>query len=499
MSVPPQPSTSGATFIPPSVEILSALLPQYEFHGLLGQGGVGAVYLARQISLDRMVAIKILPPLFEDQADEAARFLTEARAMAKLVHPHIVAGFDFGQTSEGHLFLAMEYVKGTDMHHAIRAGHMTADLAHQLIGQLCDALQYAHDNGIAHRDIKPANIMLTTDWQVKVADFGLAQNFKDGSAADDGLGTPDYAAPERFVAGAVVDHRADIYSLGVVIHEMLTGETPRQAAKRAGTNLPEAFIGPMSKCLMVDPSRRYQSAREVKAALALARHEEKRAAQPAPVHAVRVIRPRLMSRRSRMRSSGVVSSIAWAFACLLLVGGGAWFLLKNKNQPSEQELHTLAVSQLADLSSVDPELAAIKAEIESANHVPTGEAIDKQIASLNEKYAAALRREAATAPVADQVKMIEEAQRVEGSKVITFEADESALPNELKKLRGIYREQITLLETTHNNSVAAMKSALEERLQPLIESRQAVNDFAGAARAKALLENVPAPLKLHTS
>lgn len=326
-------------FITPSMEELGTLLPQYEFHSLIGMGGMGAVYLARQITLDRPVAIKVMPPVYEDQAAEAEQFIGEARAMARLVHPHIVAVYDFGQTPAGHLFLVMEYIEGTDLHRMIRAGSIDATLAHQIVGQLCDALQFAHDHGVAHRDIKPANIFVTRDHQVKVGDFGLARNLADLATDDDGMGTPDYASPERLVVGAKVDHRADIYSLGVVIHEMLSGETPRQAAKHGGAKLPAAFVGVMSKCLMVDPARRYQSAREVKAALAAARQSQKKA--PPPVHSQRpnVARaPVPMSARPVARQSPATSGfggIGWALACLMVVAGLGWLIWKNQNLPAD--------------------------------------------------------------------------------------------------------------------------------------------------------------------
>ncbi|MBX7211028.1 MAG: protein kinase [Verrucomicrobiaceae bacterium] len=319
-------------FAAPSLEELGVLLPQYAFHSLIGVGGMGAVYLARQISLDRPVAIKVMAPLYEDQAAEAAQFITEARAMAKLVHPHIVAVFDFGQTSAGHLFLVMEYIEGTDLHRLIHAGGVDAALAHGIIGQLCDALQYAHDHGVAHRDIKPANILITHDLQVKVADFGLAKDLTDTTAADDGMGTPDYASPERLVVGAQVDHRADIYSLGIVIHEMLSGETPRQAARHGGAKLPDAFVGVMSKCLMVEPARRYQSAREVKAALDAARRQAQRGAAPPAVRASQPMLPRQVVRHVPANSS--ISSLGWVVACLLLVGGAAWYWLTVGKQGS---------------------------------------------------------------------------------------------------------------------------------------------------------------------
>ena len=264
----PEPTSPSATGAQPwlSPAALTELLPQYEVERVIGVGGMGAVYLARQRSLDRWVALKLLPA--QDDAEAAVHFIREARAMARLVHPHIVAVYDFGQTTAGHFFLAMEYVDGGDLHRRTLAGEVTPERARKVIAQVCEALQFAHGQGVIHRDIKPANILITSDWQVKVADFGLARDLHAASAPEEAeYGTPDYVAPERCIAGAPVDHRADLYSLGVVIHELLTGKTPVAAGSRAGLGLPPGFAGVLSKCLMHDPARRYGSAAEVRRAL----------------------------------------------------------------------------------------------------------------------------------------------------------------------------------------------------------------------------------------
>ncbi len=264
----PEPAAPATAAAPPllSPAALTALLPQYEVERVIGVGGMGAVYLARQLSLDRWVALKLLPA--QDDAEAAGHFIREARAMARLVHPHIVAVYDFGQTTDGHFFLAMEYVDGGDLHRRTLAGEVSPERARKVIAQVCEALQFAHGHGVIHRDIKPANILITSDWQVKVADFGLARDLQAPSAPEEAeYGTPDYVAPERWTAGAAVDHRADVYSLGVVIHELLTGKTPAAAGSRAGLGLPPGFAGVLSKCLMHDPARRYGSAAEVRRAL----------------------------------------------------------------------------------------------------------------------------------------------------------------------------------------------------------------------------------------
>jgi serine/threonine protein kinase len=217
---------------PPAPEVLQAALPQYQVTALLGRGGMGAVYLGRQISLDREVAIKILPQHLEGaDGSFVERFKNEARAMAKLNHPGIVAVYDFGQTDAGLLYFVMEFVEGTDVQRMIsKQKRLKPDHAQAITAHVCDALAYAHERGLIHRDIKPANIMLSRDGAVKVADFGLAKavNTNATNLTQSGmvLGTLHYMAPESFILGAAVDHRADIYAVGVMLYQMLTGRLP---------------------------------------------------------------------------------------------------------------------------------------------------------------------------------------------------------------------------------------------------------------------------------
>jgi serine/threonine protein kinase/WD40 repeat protein len=334
----PQPPPEAADAAYPSLQELAYLLPQYEMHDIIGVGGMGAVYKARQAALDRWVAIKVLPIAAAESDEATQRFIKEARSMAKLVHPHIVAVFDFGQTHARHLFLVMEYVEGQDLHLRTRAGEITPQRAREVIAQLCDALQFAHDRGVAHRDIKPANILITNDWKVKVADFGLARDLTAQPNADEPeYGTPDYTAPERFIVGAVVDHRADIYSLGVVIHEMLTGKTPTAAGKDASKGLPDGFADVISKCLIGDPEERYQKASEVKIALLTATAEKQQQTNTAkktgpaprekiePPESYTSYRPSAFARLARL-----LGPIGWGLACMLLVGVFTWLMLKDK-------------------------------------------------------------------------------------------------------------------------------------------------------------------------
>ena len=229
---------------------------------------MGAVYRARQPALDRLVAIKVLPLEISVDEEVATRFRREARALARLQHPHIIAVHEFGTTSEGHLFFVMEYVEGTDLAALLRTGRLDVTQVLGVVRQVCEALQFAHTHGVIHRDIKPANVLVDAAGQVKVGDFGLARIAQPNEAAAEthtaALGTPDYTAPEQWRGQA--DHRADIYSLGVMFYEMLTGEVPHGVfdppSKKASV---DARLDPLVlRAMQEAPERRYQQAGELR-------------------------------------------------------------------------------------------------------------------------------------------------------------------------------------------------------------------------------------------
>jgi predicted Ser/Thr protein kinase len=255
----------------PTPAELQPLLPQLEILELLGQGGMGAVYKARQLSLDRLVAVKVLPAVVGADPAFAERFQREARALGRLNHPHIVAIYDFGQASGLYYFL-MEYVDGVNLRQAMRAGELRPEQALRIVPQVCEALQYAHDEGVVHRDIKPENILLDKRGRVKMADFGLAKLLGIGpgeltlTGTRQAMGTLHYMAPEQVEGARSVDHRADIYSLGVTFYEMLTGELPLGRFPLPSTKaavdirLDDVVLRTLEK----DPDRRYQHASDVK-------------------------------------------------------------------------------------------------------------------------------------------------------------------------------------------------------------------------------------------
>ena len=266
--------TPPAGFVPPDPAELAGQFPQLEILELLGQGGMGVVYKARQRQLDRLVALKILPPQIGRTEAFAERFTREARSLARLSHPRIVMIYDFGHTEAGLYYFIMEFVDGTDLRRVIQTGELSASEALNIIPQICEALQYAHEEGIVHRDIKPENILLNKKGQVRIADFGLAKLLDRPAAGPTSMltkvgqqmGTPHYMAPEQIEHPSEVDHRADIYSLGVVFYEMLTGELPLgrfdPPSQRAQVDV--RLDNVVLRTLEKEPERRYQHVSEVK-------------------------------------------------------------------------------------------------------------------------------------------------------------------------------------------------------------------------------------------
>lgn len=351
---------------------------QFHVIRMLGQGGMGQVYLARQLDMGRDVVIKVMhPALTAGSAEAVERFKHEARAVAQLNHPHIVQVHVFGQADGGLLYLAMEYVEGRSLHDVLgQSRRMPEPRVLGILDQICSALAEAHGHGLIHRDLKPDNIMLTerhgrSDY-VKVLDFGIAKMVGPGGAkmTQTGMvfGTPKYMAPEQ-AAGLPVDARTDLYALGVMLYELLTGAHPFEAetplaflVKHASEPVPppdQRFPGLVlsprtraltMRCLEKEPARRFQSAADLQHELRRALHDfpspvrgypspvPRTELSPAQTVAVPLRKPtpgttrtapfapsgpdsRLPSRRSRVLAGSA------ALLALLVAGGAgfAWF------------------------------------------------------------------------------------------------------------------------------------------------------------------------------
>src|SRR6202167_5966264 len=275
---------------------LVAMNPQssiahYRIASRIGAGGMGEVYRATDTKLGRDVALKLLPPEMASDPERLARFRREARAVATLNHPHIVTIFSV-EEADGIHFLTMELVEGQSLDRLIPESGLPVERILAIASALADALGAAHDKGIVHRDLKPANVMLTGEGRVKVLDFGLAKEMRPydpaaatlTSAGDTAIGvvmgTPAYMSPEQ-IAGRALDHRTDIFSLGIILYEMASGRRPFEGESSADlasailrdtprplsamrASIPDALCRVIQRCLEKDARDRLSSAREVR-------------------------------------------------------------------------------------------------------------------------------------------------------------------------------------------------------------------------------------------
>jgi len=346
----PSPSSrsSNGPWQPPALEEIQALFPQYEIVALLGRGGMGAVYKGWQRSLDRFVAIKILPQGLTDDPQYSERFKQEAKSMAKLAHAGIVAVFDAGELANGMLYFVMEFIEGTDVQKMIaEQGSLPPAHAMAITAHVCDALQYAHDRGIIHRDIKPANIMVGYDGVVKVADFGLAKQQQEGVSGltQSGMvmGTLHYMAPESLILGVSVDHRADIYAVGIMLYQMLTGRLPQGLFEMPSQKVPgldPRYDAVVAKAIREDRDIRYQSAAELRADLDSILTQPVVKVDPAATQApaalptvARPQRPQGYVQRAPQPVQKKSSATGILLVAVLILAAGALFVFKDKLLP----------------------------------------------------------------------------------------------------------------------------------------------------------------------
>src|SRR5688572_6789411 len=329
----------------PTPEEIAKFFPQLDIIECLGRGGMGVVYKARQPRLNRLVALKILAPEREKDPAFAGRFEKEAQALARLSHPNIVTIHDFGEAG-GMYYLLMEFVDGVTLRQLLNTERVSPREALAIVPQICDALQFAHDHGIVHRDIKPENILLDRLGRVKVADFGLAKIIEGwdaplgrpnrSSQRDDPtlteaaqqhrptselteagkvMGTPQYMAPEQVSHPAEVDHRADIYALGVVFYQMLTGELPGKRLEppskkvQIDVRLDEIVL----RALEQKPELRYQQASVLKTQVETISAE-------APKSEIHNPKPESPPRLSRFQSVALTALDILVAVLLVLVG-----------------------------------------------------------------------------------------------------------------------------------------------------------------------------------
>ena len=272
--------------------MIGTIVGHYRITDRIGAGGMGQVFLAQDARLERKAAIKFLPTELAANPEVRQRFHTEAKAASSLNHPHVCVVYEVGETEDGRPFIAMEFVEGESLDRAVRIGPLEIKRVVEIGAQVADALDAAHSRRIVHRDIKPANICVNERGQVKVLDFGLAKRMPQESAdalgltsdlqlthQDQVVGTPSYMSPEQAL-GRPLDHRTDLFSMGVVLYELTTGQLPFKGANFAETlnkivnaqptalarlidDVPPELERITLKCLQKSPDRRYQTAREL--------------------------------------------------------------------------------------------------------------------------------------------------------------------------------------------------------------------------------------------
>ena len=258
-------SFENTGFLAPEPADLAPLFPGYEIQGLIATGGMGAVYCAVQKSLDRTVALKILPMEFSKDAAFCAGFEAEAKAMARLNHPNLIGVYDFGEVN-GMLYIIMEFVPGQSIYHSAYGLAIDQEEVIRLVTGICNGLAHAHENGIIHRDIKPSNILLDLNAQPKIGDFGLARPIeRKVEEGEEIFGTPHYTAPEVVNHPHSVDYRADIFSVGVLLHELLTGKLPASDPRPASTivRCDPRFDNIVRRATQPLAAARYSSAKEI--------------------------------------------------------------------------------------------------------------------------------------------------------------------------------------------------------------------------------------------
>ncbi len=256
-------------FDAPNIYSLSCMLDGYEVESLIAVGGMGAVYKARQLSLNRTVAIKVLPRVMGDNAVFRESFQEEAKMMAKLNHPNLIAIYDFGHKN-GLLYIIMEYSKGKTLYHSAHGKAIESSTAAKLMQDILEGIEHAHKVGLLHRDLKPANILLLPGTIPKIGDFGLARPMAEIETGQI-YGSPGYVAPEVLAKPEAVDERADIYALGVIFYELLTGRLPDKDQCRPVSSLVDVdprIDAVIERAIHADMQQRYRGAEEMREAIA---------------------------------------------------------------------------------------------------------------------------------------------------------------------------------------------------------------------------------------
>ena len=387
----------NSSFTPPELDEIAALLPQFEILSFIAKGGMGAVYLAKQKSLDREVAIKILPRSFGEDEAFRSSFEAEAKSMAKLNHPNLIGIYDFGQI-DGMLYIVMEMVHGNSLYHASYGKTIDQAEAGRIICEICRGLDNAHQQGILHRDIKPANILLDDQLSPKIGDFGLARPIGDHES-DTAYGTPGYTAPEVVHNPSAVDESTDLYSVGAMLYELLTSKLPEKPYMPAATlvGCDTRFDDIVRKAMNGDPILRFRTAQSMVEAIEAIIDEKKPASNnsllitsagtaAASPQSPRPASPPIITKKSSPTLRNVI-------IILILLGAiyGSWTWLQKAKVTREAENNQIIAENERKKSEVtkkkikNPEQRKIESEIRRKNKISPQTFVDNNDTSIKKE------------------------------------------------------------------------------------------------------------------
>ena len=466
-----------------SKEEVAAMLPAYDVQHQLGQGGMGAVYAAVQRDLQRRVAIKLLSPALANKAGLTVRFRHESQLMASLQHPGIVQVYEAGETAEGHLYYVMEFVDGEDLASRMHRGRLPMDEAVSVISAVADALHAAHALGIVHRDVKPANIFLSAQGPPKLGDFGLALTAEQAedplrlTRAGTTVGTVEYAAPEQLARTHSVTAASDVFSLGVLTYEMLTGELPRGNFDPPSVRNPAvdaAFDGVVLHALQTDPLRRFAHAGEFRTAFL---HAADRRRQ-------QELRDQV-GRRKLVRRAWLLAVLA-AVSCI--TGGSALLAWKARREADQRR----AVAQSAEqrmAGLLQYLLTDLRQRLEPTGNLGAMESVmDKAVEHFRKDYADAGKSPEAALKLAD---------------VLVVKADVIGVRGLKDEAEALYTEALTLTQQARSADpqsvdrnlrvIRAWTDRIEHRMDGGTHEKALADSREMLTEATALVAMTPEP------
>jgi len=489
----PNTEGQGGAEPPLSAEEVGAMLPAYEVRRLIGRGGMGRVFEAIQRDLQRRVAIKVLSPSLTNVPGLTARFRHEARLMASLGHPGVVRVYEAGETAEGYLYYVMEFVDGEDLASRLSRGRLPLEEAVPLIADIAEALEAAHRLGIVHRDIKPANIFLSAQGPPRLGDFGLAVTAGQSEEAlrltrvGTTVGTVEYSAPEQLSRVQPVSPASDVFSLGVVTYEVLTGELPRGNFDPPSLRREEvdaAFDSVVLRALQTDPARRFADAGKFREAFL---HAADRRRQEA-------LRQQAV-RRKMVRRAWIMCLLA---AIALVTGGSAIVAWKaRRDAEAKQAAAEAAEQRMSDL--IQFLLTDLRTRLEPTGNLGAMESVlEKAVEHFRRVYEESGHSPIAARKLADVLVVKGDVIGVRG---MNDEADQ--LYTEALSLTELARDATPQDAKATRRVMEALQDRSEHRMatgrypDALLDARQLLREAEALAKQQPGSESTHALAKAH--